>query len=82
MVGDIDLSDATVIVGDETYHVQPGSRIFDEGNRLIRLLDLNRIAIDTYTVDGLVLMGVVEARRAPDGRLELIELRVTTEEED
>jgi hypothetical protein len=82
MVGDIDVSDGTVEVGDETYRIQPGSRIYDERRRLIRLIDLNRIVIETYAEDGLVLMGEVEARRAVDGRLDLIELRVETEEDE
>lgn len=82
MVGDISIAENTVVVGDQTYRVQAGSRIYDERDGLIRLSDLNRIAAETYSDDNMVLMGTVESRKSSDGKLDLIELRVDPEEFD
>ena len=82
MVGDVNVAAGTVVVGDQTYRVQAGSRLYDEANKLIRLIDLNRIVIETYSDDNLVLMGDVESRRAADDKLDLIELHIETEEDE
>ena len=82
MVGDIEIIEGTVQVGDQTYRVQSTSRIYDERNRLIQLAELSRLADATYSQDGLVLMGDVAGRLAADGRLDLVELHVDVEEDE